>query len=155
MRRAQFENELVFFAEVDLLQVLALVQVPEVQPASILAAEQHLRNEAVLERVRRSPFARHHGVVAEMPPEIIGKLLRSAIHLPLAKHVEAVGIEQEYAPGRLALGVSERIHIYALGAAMNGVQPRIPRLLGDLLRLDDPYDLGVPGVRLGVDDVQP
>ena len=155
MCRAQFEHQLVLFAEVDLLQMLALVEVPEVQPASIFAAEQDLRNEPVLERVGRSPFAGHHRVVAEMPPEIIGELLRAPVHLPLAEHVEAFGIEQEYAARRLALGVSERVHIDSLGAAMDGVHARIPGLFGDFLRLDDPDDLRISRIRLGVDDVQP
>ncbi len=121
MCRAQFEHQLVLFAEVDLLLVLALVEVPEVQPASIFAAEQDLRDEPVLERIGGSPFARHHGVVTEMPPEIIGQLLGTAVHLPLAENIEALGIEQEDAAGRLALGVAERVHIYSFGAAMDGV----------------------------------
>ena len=89
VRRAQLEHQLVLVAEVDLLQVLALVQVPEMQPAAVLGAEQHLRDQPVLEGVGRAPFAGDHGVVAEMPPDIIGEVLRPAIHLPLAAHVEA------------------------------------------------------------------
>ena len=40
VRRPQLEHDLVLLAEVELLQVLALVQIPEVQPLAVLRAEQ-------------------------------------------------------------------------------------------------------------------
>jgi hypothetical protein len=68
VRRARLEDELVLFAKIDLLQVPALGEVPEVRAAAIFAAEQDFRNEAVLEGVGRAPLAGYRGVVAEMPP---------------------------------------------------------------------------------------
>ena len=56
VRRPQLEHELVLLAEVDLLQVLALVQVPEMQPAAILRAEQHLRDRARSRTCRAFPI---------------------------------------------------------------------------------------------------
>ena len=44
VRRAQFEDQLVLFAEIDLLHMAALVEVPEMQFAAVLAAEQQFRN---------------------------------------------------------------------------------------------------------------
>ncbi len=148
MCRPQLEHELVLFTKIDLLQVLALVEIPrEVQSAAVFAAEQHLRIEPVLEHVGRARFARHHRVVTKkMPPEIVSELLRAAIHLPLTEHIEALGIEQEYAARRLAFGVSKRVRVNSLRAAMDGMQTRITGLLGDLLRLDDLDDLRIfPG----------
>ena len=88
MRRPQLENQLVLFAEIDLLQVLALGEVPEVQAAAVFAAEQDLRHQSIFERVGRAPFARHHGVEAEVPPGVVGELLRAAIDFPAAERLE-------------------------------------------------------------------
>ena len=141
MRGAQLEDELVLVAEVDGLQVLALVQIPEVQPPAILGAEQHLRDQAVLERVGRAPFAGDQRVVAEMPPGVVGEMLRAAIDLPLAAHVEGLVVHQEDAARALALAVAERRDIDAFRAAMDGVRARIAGLVGDLGRLDHLDDL--------------
>src|SRR3954453_11833844 len=103
MRRPQLEDELMLGAEIELLQVLALVQVPEVQLVPVLPAEQHLGHEAVLEGSRQSPLARHHGVVAEVPPAVIGELLRSAVDLPASERLEVLGIYDEDAARRLSL----------------------------------------------------
>jgi hypothetical protein len=123
VRRAQFEHQLVLLAEIDLLHVLALVQVPEMQPAAVFRAEQHLGHQTVLEGVGRAPLAGDHGVVAEMPPEIIGEFLGPAVQLPLAEHVEAVVIEQEDAAGPVALGIGEGVDIDSLRPAVSRVQP--------------------------------
>ncbi len=153
VRRAQLEDQLVLLAEVDLLQVLALGEIPEVQPAAVLAAEQHFRHEPVLERVGRAPFAGHHGVVAEMPPDVIGELLRPAIDLPAAERLEALVIHHEDAARRLAVRVAERRDVDAARPAMDGVRARVAGLLGDLLRLDHLDDLRLARVGLGVEDV--
>ena len=153
VRGAQLEHQLVLLAEVDLLQVLALGEIPEVQPPAVFAAEQHLRHEPVLEGVGRAPFAGHHGVVAEMPPGVIGELLRPAIDLPAAERLEALVIHDEDAARRLAVLVAERRHIDAARPAMDGVRARIAGLLGDLLRLDHLDDLRVARIGLGVEDV--
>src|SRR5207302_315520 len=118
MRGPQLENELVFLAEIDRLLMPALGQIPEMQAPAILAAQQYLRDQAVLERVRRAPFARDHGVIAKMPPRVVGKLLRSAIHLPAAERLEALVVHHENAAGRLAVFVAECRHIDPARAAV-------------------------------------
>ena len=128
VRRTQLEDQLVFVAEVDGLQVLALVQVPEVQAAAVFRAEQDLGDEAVLERVGRAPFARDQRVVAEVPPRVIGEVLRPAIDLPVAAHVEGLVVHQEDAARRLAFAIAERRDVDALRAAMHRVRPRIAGL---------------------------
>ena len=92
---------------------------------AVFAAQQHLRHEAVLDHVGRAPFAGDHGVVAEVPPEVVGELLRPTVDLPAAEHVEALVIDQENAARRLALGVAERLDIDPLGTAMHGVRPAV------------------------------
>src|SRR5688572_21959537 len=100
MCRAQFEDELLLVAEIDGLLMFARVQVPEMQPAAIFRAEQDFRDEAVLEHVRRAPFAGDERIMAEMPPCVIGELLRPAIDLPLAANIEGFVIHQENAARR-------------------------------------------------------
>ena len=153
MRGPQLEDELMLLAEVDLLQVLALVQIPEVQLAAVFGAEQDFRHEPVLERVGRAPFAGDHRVVAEMPPGVIGELLRPAVDLPAAERLEGLVVHEKNAAGRLALGVAERRDVDALRAAMDRVRARVAGLFGDLLRLDHLDDLRVPRIGLGVEDV--
>ncbi len=95
VRRPEFEHELVLVAEVDGLQVLAFLQIPEVQSPAVLGAEQHFGDQPVLDCVGRAPLAGDQRIVAEVPPGIIGEILRPAIHLPLPEHVEALVIHQE------------------------------------------------------------
>jgi hypothetical protein len=95
VRRSELEHELVLRAEVDLLQMLAFVQVPEVQAASVSRGEKNLRDEPVLDRVRRSPLAGHQGVVTEVPPHIVGELLWTAFHLPAAENLECLVIDEK------------------------------------------------------------
>ena len=149
----QLEHQLVLVAEVDGLQVLPLVQVPEVQPPAVLGAEQHLRDQAVLERVGRAPFAGDEGVVAQVPPGIVGEVLGPAVHLPLAAHVEGLVVHQEHAARSLALPVAERGHVDALGSTVDRMRPGVAGLVGHLARLDHLHDLGFLGIGLGVEDV--
>src|SRR6185503_19381062 len=105
MRRAQLEDQLMLLAIVDLLQVAALGDIPEMQAAAVFAAEKDFWNEPVLEGVGGSPFAGDQGVVAEMPPAVIAELLRSAIDLPAAERSKTLVVHHEDAAGSLALGI--------------------------------------------------
>src|SRR5262249_57516079 len=113
VRGRESEQELVFFTEIDLLQVRALGEIPEMQAPAVFAPEQNFRNEAVLEGVGRAPFAGNHGVVAEVPPRVITELLRSTVDLPAAKGFETLVVHDEDAAGRLAVLVSERSDVDA------------------------------------------
>src|SRR5262249_52138189 len=88
MSRTQLECELVFRTEVDGFEMGPLAKVPEMELVTIFAVEQQIRHQAVLDHVGCSPFTRHHGVIPQVPGEIVSEVLRSAIHLPLAEHVE-------------------------------------------------------------------
>ncbi len=153
MRRPELEHELIIGTEIDLLEMLALLQVPEMQPPSVLRAEENFRHQPVLDVVRRAPFAGHGGVVAEVPPEIVGETLRAALDLPAPQHVEGLRIHEEHAARRVAFRVSERRDIDAVGPAMDCMRAAIAGRLDHLFRLDHPHDHRVLRVGLGVDDV--
>src|SRR5260370_36820933 len=94
----ELEHKPVFLAEIDLLPMLALGEIPEMQAPAVFAAEQNFGNETVFERVGRAPLAGDHRVVAEMPPGIIAELLRSAVDLPAAERLETLPIHNKDAP---------------------------------------------------------
>ena len=148
VRGAQLEHHLVLGAEVDLLQVAPLLEVPHVQLVAVLVAEQQLADEPVLDHLRRAPLAREHRVVSEVPPEVVGQLLRAAVVLPGALDREVVVVEQEDAAGAVALGVAERGHVDPVGAAVDRVRAAVAGLARDLVGLDDLHDLGRAGSSL-------
>src|SRR5262245_7699037 len=153
MRRAKLEYELVLFAEIDFLEMLTPGEIPEMQLATVFGAEEHFGNKTVFERVRCAPFARHHRVVAKMPPAVIGKLLWSAIDLPPAERLEILRVHDKDAAGRLAVLVAERADIDAARAAMHRMRPRITGFLRELLRFDRLDEFRFFWIGLCVEDV--
>src|SRR5439155_9559544 len=95
-----------------------------------------LGDQAVLDDIRRAPFAGDQRIVAEVPPGVIGEVLRPALHLPLAAYLEALVIHQEDAARTFAVPVAERRDIDAFGTAMHRVRPGVAGELGDLAGLD-------------------
>src|SRR5262245_4493361 len=95
MRGPQFQNYLLLGTKVYRLLMFPPAQIPEMKMPAVLATQKHLRDQPVFYHVRCAPLTRDHRIVAKMPPEVIGQILRSAIHFPLAKHVEGLTIEQE------------------------------------------------------------
>src|SRR5690349_10177983 len=95
MRRSQFQNHLLFLAEINRLLVLPLSKIPKVQLVTIATGKQVFRIEPVLYLVWNTPFACNQRVVAEMPPEVISQFLRSAIHFPTPQHVKIEVIQKE------------------------------------------------------------
>src|SRR6516165_5229488 len=82
-------------AEVEFLEMAALAQIPHVQAMAIIAFDQALKAQPVLEHLGRAPFGCYRDIVAEMPPEVIAEILWAAVDLPLAKHIEVLVVEQE------------------------------------------------------------
>ena len=151
----KLQHHLLLRAQVKFLQVPALVQVPDVQLAAVLSRQQQLRVEAVLHHIRRAPFGGDHGVVPEVPPEIVSQILGAALLLPLALQLKRSGIHQEDAARTIATGRTERAAINAVGAAMNSVWRRVAGLLNELFRLDHFHDLGMVVTRFRIHDVNP
>src|SRR6516164_4351008 len=98
------------------------MEIPEMQLVAVFPGEQELGNEAVLEHVRRAPLAGHHRVVAEMPPHVVGELLRSTVDFPAAEHVKGLVIHQQNAAGYLSLGIAERTDVDPVRATVDGVR---------------------------------
>jgi hypothetical protein len=140
-------------AEVELLHVPPPLHVPDVQPVAVLVAEQELRVHARLDHVRRAPLAGDHAVVAEVPPEVVGELLRAAVALPCALDLERVVVEDEDAAGTVAIRVAEGVHVDAVRAAVHGVRAAVAGLLRDLLGLDRPDDSRLERVALRVQHI--
>lgn len=156
VRGPHFERHLVLRAEIDRLHVATRAQVPEMQPVPVFVREQVLGHDPVLELRRQRPFARHHVVARQVPPEVVVLVLRAAIDLPAAEHVEGLAIHDEdagRAVGAVLARAAERAHVDALGPAMNGVRPRIAGLREDLVGLDDLVDARLRRMRLRVDHV--
>src|SRR5262245_39339036 len=105
------------------------------QSAAVLGAEQNLRDQTVLKRIGRTPFTRHQRVVTQMPPSIIGQVLRTAIHLPLSAHLERLMVHEKNATGALTFAVTQGRYIDALGSAVHGVRSRITGPVGDFAGL--------------------
>ena len=103
VRRAQLEHHLLLGAELQLLDVAAAAQIPDVQGVAVLASEQQLRIDAAAHHVRRPPLAGDHDVVAEMPPEIVGEILRAPVQLPAPARLEGLVVEDEDAAGAVAI----------------------------------------------------
>ena len=87
-------DHLVLGAEVDALQVRARGEVPEVQGVAVLPAEQQLGDQAVLDHRRGAPLAGDQRVLVEVPPGVVGEVLRAAVGLPGAQDVERGVVEQ-------------------------------------------------------------
>src|SRR5687767_13393526 len=96
-----------------------LGQVPYMQLVTVAATQQYFRTHSILHHVGRSPFACDDRVESQVPPEIVGKLLRTAIQLPLAEHIEALMVHHENSSGTAAVRSSQRANQDPVGTAMN------------------------------------
>ena len=150
VRRADLQRHLVVGAQVDGLHVAARAQIPEMEPVAVFVGEQVLGHDAVLELRRQPPFAGHHVVARQVPPEIVVLLLRPAVDLPAADHVEGFAVHDEDARrpvGAVRAAAAQGGDVDALRPAMDGVRARIAGLPEHLLRLDDLVDRWPPSGR--------
>ena len=111
--------------------------------------------DAVLHHVRRPPLARDHRVVAEVPPEVVGEVLRArdrVSHAPRTSNVSWSSMKMP--PGPSPSGRAERIHVDAVGSAVHGVRRRVPGLRASPPRPRSPSrGAAIARIGLGVDDV--
>src|SRR5205807_4876482 len=124
---------------------------PDVELVAELPDERGV--EAPLDHVRGPPLAADQRVVVEVPPEVVGEVLRPPVPLPGAADLEGAGVEDEDAAGSVAVGGAEGAHVDPVGAAVRGVGPAVARPGCQLVGLDGLDDGGLGGVWLGVDDV--
>src|SRR5919202_98743 len=128
-------------------------QVPDVQLVTIAALQEYLGVEPALDHIRRAPLAGDHGVVAQVPPEVIGEVLRSPLYLPGPQRIEALVIHDEDASRPLPIGGTERAHVDALRPTVDGVGAAVARPLVQLVWLYHLDYARLSRVELGVDDV--
>src|SRR5580704_18346705 len=84
-----------------------LQQVPHVQFVTVAAFQQNLRVHSLLHHAGSSPFAGDQGVESQMPPEVIGQELRTAIQLPFPKDIKAIVTYHENSAGTSAISGSQ------------------------------------------------
>ena len=89
----------------------------------------------------------------EMPPDVVGELLRPAIDLPPAANVERLRVQDERAAGAVAVGRAQRAHVDAVRSAVDRVRRGVAGALRQRLRLDHLHDLRLARIGLGVEDV--
>ena len=154
VRGAQLEHHLVLVADVDGLDVGPGLHVPEVQPVPVLAAQQQLGHDPVLDHRRGAPLRRDRDVVVDVPPHVVGEVLVAPVGLPLAGHLERVVVEQRHTAGALLAVPAEAGDEQPAGAAVHGVRPGVAGPLAQLLRPENLGDLRGRGVGLGVEHVQ-
>src|SRR5260370_11379208 len=94
-------------------------------------------------------------VVAEVPPEVVGEILRPAVELPAAADLEGVVVDDEDAARPIAGYRAERADVDPIRSAMAGVWAAVARAVRDFLRFDRLDDARRARIRLGVDDVDP
>jgi hypothetical protein len=138
---ADLQGDQALVAEVDRLDLLARLQVPEVQVAPVLALGHVGGVEATLEGVGGGPLAGDEGVLARLIPEVVRELHAAEVVLPALGHREVAGVEHRKAAGRVAVGVAEHRDGHDVAwHAVDGVRGAQPQLLLELLALDDVLD---------------
>jgi hypothetical protein len=153
VRGPQLEDHLLLGAEIELLQMPPAAQVPHVQAAAVLSAEQKLGIDSLLHHVGRAPRARDHRVEAKVPPHVVRQLLRSAVELPSTEHVERLRVENEGAARTIAVRRAERAEIDSLRPAMHRMRRGVPGASGERLGFDRLHDPRLPRVGFRVHDV--
>ena len=131
-------------AKVDGLDIAPGTQVPEVNVMAILVCQEVFGDDAVFKLRWQSPFAAHHVVSWQIPPEIVVQQLRTPIDFPSAENVECFAIHDEDAGrsvGAINAGAAERADVNAIGAAVDGMRTRIARFAEHLFRFDDFVEL--------------
>ena len=125
MSWAKLEHHLLFFAQIKGLKMPPSAQIPDMELMAIAALHQQVRLETGLDHIRKAPFAGDHGVMPQVPPEIVSQELWSAIDFPLTQHIKTQMVEEKNAAGTLAAGRTERTYINSFWAAMDGVGTRV------------------------------
>ena len=154
MGRAQFQHHLILLAQIHLLQVAAAAQVPEVYLMAVVAVDDMLQGGAVLEHIRRTPFAGNGHIQPHVPPEIVGHSLRPPIQFPAAQRLKGVVVNPQNAAGQAPVGGADAVQIDGVRAAVDGVQAAVAGARRNHIGLNSLDQLRAVGIRLGVQDIQ-
>ena len=105
---------------VEALEGLLLVDITGGAEA-VLAGQQEFRVHTVLDHVRGAPFAGDQSVVAQMPVEVVGEILRPATFLPGPRDVEGLVVQDKDSAGALTVGGAQGIDVDSVRPAVCGV----------------------------------
>src|SRR5437899_12543263 len=130
-----------------------LAQVPQVNCVAVLASEQEVRLNTVLDHFRRAPFAGDGNVVTEMPPEVVSQVLGAAIDLPAPEHVETLMVEQEESARPVAIGSPQRAYVDRVRTAMDRVGTAVAGAGGEFGGFDNFDDFRSARVGFRIDHV--
>src|SRR5919112_1826138 len=139
--RSELQHYLILITQIQCLKMTAAAQVPNVQLVPVATLHEYLRVKSAFDHFRRAPLAGDHGVVAQMPPEVVGEVLWATLNFPTPQGIKALVIHDEDAARAIPIGGTKGTHIYALRAAMDGMGTAIARTVVQLLRLYHPDDL--------------
>src|SRR5438270_8365631 len=120
---------------------------------TITTFEKDFRVHSRFNHAGRAPFAGDHGVIAQMPEEIIVEILRTALDLPLAQNVKTFRIEDKNPARSFSSSRSEGTYKNAVRATVDGVRTAVTGARRQYFRFNDLDDLRVARIRLGVNDV--
>src|SRR5918994_705250 len=112
---------MILTAQIQGLKMTPTAQVPDMKLMTIAALQEYLGVEPALDHVWRAPLAGDHGVVAQVPPEVVGEVLRSPIDFPAPQGIKAFVIHHEDTARAISIGGTKRAHINSLRAAVDGV----------------------------------
>ncbi len=143
-------------AQVDRLEVTALLEVPDIQSLAVLPCVDVIELKAGLINLGRRPLTGDQDIEARLIPEVVHQRLRALLLLPAAQHLERLGVERREPARRIAVGIAQHAHHHdAAREAVRGVRPAVAGLPDDLLRLDHFGDLRLARIALHVQDVDP
>src|SRR5580704_8107352 len=140
VRGAKLERHLLFGTQIQSLQVAALAQIPHMQRMPVAALQENVRVDAVFHHARSSPLAGDHGVVTQVPPEVVRQILRATIDFPFSQNLKAVRIHDKNSARALTGSGAKRAAKNSLGTAMHGVRAAVAGAFGEDIRfnhLDD------------------
>src|SRR5829696_10070252 len=129
-------------------------QIPDMKLMTIAALQEYLGVEPTFDHVRRAPLAGDHGVVTQMPPEVVGEVLRPPLDFPAPQGIKAFVVHDEDAARAISIGGTESTHINALRAEMDGVGAAVARTLVHLVGLYYLDYTRLPRVGLSIYDMQ-
>ena len=153
MGRAQFQHHLLLGAEIERLHMPPFAHIPNVEMVSILTGKQFFRDETVFHHPGRPPLAGDHGVLGDVPPEVIGQRLRGTLFFPRSFDRKGLVVEGKDAAGTVAIGRAERVDIDVIRATVDGVRATVATLFVDLFCFDHLDNARLARVGLGVDDI--
>ena len=143
---ADLERHHALLAQVDRLLQRPLLEIPEVEPASVAALAHVLEVEAGLVGVRLGELARDERVLPRLVPEVVVERRPLAAVLPAALDLERLRVDHGEPTGAVAFGVAEHRHDDVLARhAVDRVRTGVAGLAHDLLGLDHLLDRGLRG----------